>query len=94
MAQLRRLYAHRQLRTIERITRPNRDTLHYEATIDDPGAYQPAMDDRVGHPLGGGPELAEYICQENNQFLIDLKDDFGNRVLRGRPSEQLSAQPR
>lgn len=27
------------LHVIERITRPDKNTLHYEATIDDPGAY-------------------------------------------------------
>ena len=40
-----------ELRTVERISRPNRDTLHYEATITDPGAYSRAVDDRVGHPV-------------------------------------------
>ena len=28
-----------ELTTVERISRPNRDTLHYEVTITDPGAY-------------------------------------------------------
>src|SRR5262249_13345653 len=30
------------LHIVERITRPNKNTLHYEATIDDPGAYTKA----------------------------------------------------
>ncbi len=29
-----------KLHTIERITRPNKGTLRYEVTIDDPGAYE------------------------------------------------------
>lgn len=24
-----------------------------------------------------GGELAEYVCQENNNYLIELKDDLG-----------------
>jgi hypothetical protein len=67
-----------ELRTIERITRPNNDTLHYEATLIDPGAYSEPWTIAWDIPWSEGAELAEYICQENNQFLIDLKDDFGN----------------
>ncbi|MBN1238165.1 MAG: hypothetical protein JXB36_06670 [Gammaproteobacteria bacterium] len=67
-----------ELRTIERITRPDRDTLRYEATIDDPGAYTQPWTIAWEIPWSEGQELAEYICQENNQFLLDLTDDFGN----------------
>ncbi len=67
-----------ELYTIERISRPNHDTLHYEATIADPGAYSESWTIAWDIPWLAGAELAEYICQENNQFLIDLKDDFGH----------------
>lgn len=67
-----------QLRTLERITRPDRDTLHYEVTMTDPGAYSAPWTIAWDIPWSEGQDLAEYICQENNQFLIDLKDDFGN----------------
>ena len=67
-----------QLHTLERITRPDRDTLHYEVTITDPGAYSAPWTIAWDIPWSEGQELADYICQENNQFLIDLKDDFGN----------------
>jgi hypothetical protein len=66
-----------ELHTVERITRPDRNTLHYEATIDDPGAYLEPWTVAWDIPWSEGQELTEYICQENNQFLIDLKDDFG-----------------
>lgn len=66
-----------ELRTVERITRPNRDTLHYEATLIDPGAYSEPWTIAWDIEWLEGAELAEYICQENNQFLIDLKDDLG-----------------
>ncbi len=66
-----------ELHTVERITRPNRDTLRYEALIDDPGAYTRSWTVGWNIPWAEGGELSEYICQENNQFLIDLRDDFG-----------------
>ena len=67
-----------QLSTVERFTRPDRNTLHYEATIDDPGAYSEPWTVAWDIPWSEGSELAEYICQENNQFLQELKDDFGH----------------
>src|SRR5690606_41608680 len=65
------------LRTIEGITRPNRDTLRCEATLIGPGAYSEPWTIAWDIEWLEGAGLAEYICQENNQFLIDLKDDFG-----------------
>jgi para-nitrobenzyl esterase len=67
-----------ELYTIERFSRPNRDTLHYEATIIDPGAYSEPWTVAWDIPWEEGAELAEYICQENNKFLVDLEDEFGN----------------
>ena len=74
-----------ELTTTERISRPNRDTLHYEATIDDPGAYTQPWTVAWDIPWLEGAEMAEYICQENNKFLIELKDDFGNRFFERVP---------
>ncbi len=67
-----------ELRTIERISRPNKNTLHYEVTIDDPGAYTEPWTIAWDINWTEGQELADYICQENNQYMIDLLDDFGN----------------
>jgi hypothetical protein len=55
-----------QLHTIERLSRPDFDTLNYEVTIDDPGAYTAPW--TSGYTLGWqkGIELFEYSCQENN----------------------------
>jgi hypothetical protein len=75
-----------ELETTERISRPNRDTLHYEATIDDPGAYTQPWTVAWDIPWTEGAEIAEYICQENNKFLIELKDDFGNRFFEDVPT--------
>jgi hypothetical protein len=78
-----------ELSTVERISRPNRDTLHYEATITDPGAYSAPWTVAWDIPWNEGAELAEYICQENNQFLLDLKDDFGNPFFDDPPVEDI-----
>lgn len=55
-----------QLHVIERYTREDEMTLHYQATIDDPGSYTKPW--TVGYRIKWNPgwELYEYICQENN----------------------------
>src|SRR5690606_33673026 len=75
------------MHTDERISRPDRNTLHYEATLDDPGAYTQPWTVAWDIPWSEGAELAEYICQENNQFLLDLTDDFGNPFFKRGSSE-------
>ena len=74
-----------QLQTTEYITRPNRSTLHYETTITDPGAYSEPWTIAWDIKWSEGQELAEYICQENNKFLLDLKDDLGNPFFEKTP---------
>jgi len=69
-----------QMHVIERWTRPNKGTLHYEATIDDPGAYKAPWTVTWDINLSAGA-IDEYICQENNQYLNHLKDDFGRYVI-------------
>lgn len=62
------------LHLTERFTRTDYDTLKYEATIDDPGAYT--------RPWTGGwyirwqpnQEMYEYVCQDNNR---DPKHMYG-----------------
>jgi hypothetical protein len=56
-----------QLHTIERFRRPNFDTLEYEVTIDDPGAFTRAFTLYGSHTYADDMELMEYICNENNQ---------------------------
>ena len=74
-----------QLHTVERFTRPDRNTLHYEVMIDDPGAYSEPWTIAWDIDWSEGLELQEYICQENNKFLIDLRDDFGNPFFGSTP---------
>jgi len=68
------------LHVVERFSRPTKSKLHFEATIDDPGAYTQSF--TVAWDISWDPvdELKEYICQENNQFMMRLTDDFGQPV--------------
>ena len=69
-----------QMHVLERWTRPNKGTLHYEATIDDPGAYKQPWTVAWDINWQSGA-IDEYICQENNQYLNHLKDDFGRYII-------------
>jgi len=69
-----------QMHVVERWTRPNKGTLHYEATIDDPGAYKAPWTIAWDIPWSASA-IDEYICQENNQYLNHLKDDFGRYII-------------
>ena len=72
------------LHITERFSRPDLYTLHYEATIDDPGAYTEPWTiafDIMWDPAG---EIQEYICQENNVWLGGLRDDYGDPVVQPR----------
>ena len=54
------------MRLVERLTRTSFDTLNYEVTVHDPGAYTAPW--TSGYTLGwtSGAELFEYVCQQNN----------------------------
>jgi hypothetical protein len=69
----------------ERWTRPTKQTLHYEATVNDPGAYTRPFTLAWDIPWREGGELPEYICQENNQYLNRLEDDLGKPIFGPRP---------
>ncbi len=55
-----------QMHTIERFTRPDFDTLRYELTLDDPGAYTAPWTGGWFLTFGEGNEPFDYLCQENN----------------------------
>jgi hypothetical protein len=58
-----------QLHVIEKFTRVNELILHYEATIDDPGAYSKPWTTSWNILFHPGMEPLEYICQENNKDM-------------------------
>ena len=70
-----------KLHVVERWSRPNKNTLHYEATITDPAAYTRPFTVAWDIPWDQNGELMEYICQENNQYLNHLVDDVGQPIV-------------
>ena len=78
-----------QLRVVERFSRPNKNILHYEATVNDPATYTRPFTIAWDIPWDPNGELMEYICQENNQYLNHLTDDFGQPIFgpRTQPGE-------
>ena len=64
-----------QLHLIEKFTRPEYNTLRYEVTIDDPGAYTKPWSGGWAIPWSNTTdEMYEYMCQENNR---DVKHMYG-----------------
>jgi hypothetical protein len=67
-----------QLHFIERLTRTDHDTMKYQVTIDDPGAYTATWSTSVFTIKWlPGVELFEYVCQESNyanQLMVGTFD--------------------
>jgi hypothetical protein len=55
-----------KLRTLERFTRTDANTIKYEVTVDDPGAYTAPWKSAFNLRWEPGTELFEYVCQEAN----------------------------
>jgi hypothetical protein len=55
-----------KLHFIEKLTRTDYDTLKYEVTVDDPGAYTGTWSNSFQMRWGANTELFEYVCQDNN----------------------------
>ena len=55
-----------QLHLIERFTRTDFDTVKYEITIDDPGAYTATWKSGFYLRWAPGVESFEFVCQDNN----------------------------
>jgi hypothetical protein len=56
-----------QLHLIERMTRVDFNTIKYDVTIDDPGAYTAPWTTAMSMRWSPQTELFEYICQDNNR---------------------------
>jgi hypothetical protein len=82
------------LHVVEKYTRPNKNTLHFEALIDDPGAYTRPFSVAWDINWNADGELSEYICQENNRYLNRLEDDFGELVFGPHKQPGTVAAPR
>ena len=73
-----------QLHTLERFTRLDLDTLRYELTIDDPGAYTAPFTGHVDLIWEAGTELFEYVCQQSN-YAPELMVGQGTSIDRSSP---------
>lgn len=65
-----------QLHLTERFTRTDYDTMKYEVTIDDPGAYTQPWSGGWYLRWQDGEEMYEYVCQDNNR---DPKHMYGGQ---------------
>ena len=73
------------LKFIERFTRTDHDTLKYEVTIDDPGAYTaPWSTAAMTMTWGPDRELFEYVCQQSN-YAHELMVGTFEKVDRSEP---------
>jgi hypothetical protein len=61
-----------QARITERFRRVNFGRLEIDITIDDPKAYTKPFTVRVNQEIMVDSEMIEFICNENNQFLLYL----------------------
>jgi hypothetical protein len=75
-----------RLHVVERFTRSGPDTIHYEATIDDPDIYTQPW--KVAFPLTRDPnyQMFEYACHEGNQAVAN--------ILRGARVQEADGKPR
>lgn len=72
------------LRTVERFTRVDFNTIEYEITFHDPKAYTDSWTGSFPIRYEPGEELFEYICQEAN-YAADLMIGHYERVERSMP---------
>jgi hypothetical protein len=66
-----------RLHLIERLSRPDFDTLNYDVTIDDPGAYDAPWTSGFAIRWTENTEIFEYVCQDNNTFPENIIDASG-----------------
>ena len=71
-----------KLKFTERFTRTDMNTLQYQATIDDPGAYTAPWTTQVFNMrFAANVDLFEYICQDNNlgpELMLGSQTEIDN----------------
>jgi hypothetical protein len=74
-----------QYHQIERFTRVDFNTLKYEVTVNDPGAYTRPWTAGFNLRWNAGADLFEYVCQDNNMNQEMVMDDLGKPMNRTNP---------
>jgi hypothetical protein len=69
-----------QLHLIERFTRTDLNTLKYEVTVEDPGAYTRSWSGGFNLRWNPGAETFEYVCQDNNR--VEEMNDGADGAIR------------
>ena len=69
-----------RLHLIERFTRTDFNTLRYEVTIDDAGAYTQMWKGGFNLRWDAGAEMFEYVCQDNNR--VEETNDGADGAVR------------
>ena len=69
-----------RLHLIERFTRTDFNTLRYEVTVEDPGAYTKPWVGGFNLRWNSNAEMFEYICQDNN--LVEATNDGADGAVR------------
>jgi hypothetical protein len=72
-----------QMHVVERYTRTNYNTLHYQFTVDDPGSYKGSWGNGWNVTWAEGMEPLEYVCQENNKDVV-----IENHMVGASPGEK------
>lgn len=77
-------------RVVERITLIDPDTLHYEATVEDPNVFtRPFTIALPYRRITDNPyEMEELACYENNEELLEIYRDVGYKIFPGISPEQ------
>jgi len=74
-----------QLHFIERFTRTDFNTMQYQATIDDPGAYTKTWTTPLfSMRWGANQDLFEYVCQDNNkgpELMLGSQESVDRSIL-------------
>jgi hypothetical protein len=73
-----------KMHMIEKLTRTDANTIRYEVTIDDPGAYTAPWTGQFSLRYVPTDELFEYVCQDNN-FASELMQGVLQSVDRTSP---------
>jgi len=79
-----------EMQVVERLTLVDENTLHYQATIDDPNVYTRPFTIAIAYRRNTveGAELLEESCYENNAALLQIYRDLGLSIYLGITPEE------